>query len=243
MNEQDHELIERYLAGDMDPDTRAAFESRLEKEPELLHTLQTWRDVEETLRHSLAPDAQRDELKKTLHQLRPVITKQAPKVVRFNKSLIAIASLAAAVALILFFGPWDEDLYQQYGVREMVSPAERGTHADTLLAEAAHQFNHHHYEKAIVSLDKVLQQQPDNAYARYYRGLSYLENKQTAQARADLESIYNGESVFKYEGAFYVALSYLKEKNEEKCREWLGKIPEDAENYAKARELMEKLGK
>ncbi|WP_346316026.1 tetratricopeptide repeat protein [Chitinophaga sp. YIM B06452] len=241
MNELDHELIERYLSGDMDPATRAAFESRLEKEPELLHTLQTWRDVEETLRHSLAPDAQREELKKTLQQLRPVITKQPAKVVRFNKSLIAIASLAAAVALILYLGPWDEDVYQQYGVREMISPAERGTSADTLLAEAAYQFNHHHYEQAIATLSKVLQQQPDNAYALYYRGLSYLENKQLSQARADLGSIYNGESVFKYEGAFYVALSYLKEDNKDKCREWLGKIPEDAENYAKARELMEKL--
>ena len=66
MNELDHELIERYLSGEMDADTKAAFEGRLEKEPELLHTLQTWRDVEETLRHSLQPDAQRDELKKTL---------------------------------------------------------------------------------------------------------------------------------------------------------------------------------
>lgn len=241
MNEQDHELIERYLSGDMDAGTRSAFEGRLEKEPELLQTLQTWRDVQETLRHSLQPDPQRDELKKTLHSLRPVITKQPGKVVRFNRSLVAIASLAAAVALILYFSPWDKDLYQQYGAQEMISPAERSTGADTLLAEAAHQFNHHHYAQAIVTLDKVLAQQPDNAYAKYYRGLSYLENKQPALARPDLEAIYNGESVFKYEGAFYVALSYLKEKNEEKCIEWLKKIPADAENYHKAKELLEKL--
>ncbi|WP_162946459.1 tetratricopeptide repeat protein [Chitinophaga barathri] len=241
MNELDHELIERYLSGDMDPDTKAAFESRLETEPDLLHTLQTWRNVEATLRQTLQPDAQREELKKTLHELRPVITKQPAKVVRFNRSLLAIASLAAAVALILYLSPWEQDLYQQYGAKEMISPAERGTGTDTLLANAAHQFNHHHYAQAITTLDKVLADQPDNAYARYYRGLSYLENKQPAQARPDLEAIYNGESVFKYEGAFFMALSYLKEKNEDKCREWLEKIPEDADIYAKARELLEKL--
>ncbi len=241
MNELDHELIERYLAGDMDEATRTAFESRLEREPELMQTLRDWRDVQETLRHSLQPDTQRDELKKTLHSLRPVITKQPSKVVRFNRSLITVASLAAAVALILYFSPWEHDLYRQYGAKEMISPAERGTSADTLLAQAAEQFNHHHYDQAVVTLGKVLAQQPDNAYARYYRGLSYLQNKQPALARPDLEAIYNGESVFKYQGAFHVALSYLREKNKDKCREWLEKIPEDADNYAKARELLEKL--
>ena len=64
MNEQDHELIERYLSGDMDEAARAAFEGRLEREPELMQTLRDWRDVQETLRHSLQPDTDRDELKK-----------------------------------------------------------------------------------------------------------------------------------------------------------------------------------
>ena len=49
--------------------------------------------------------------------------------------------------------------------------------------------------------------------------------------------LYNDNSTFKYEAAFYMALSYLKEKNENKTREWLNKIPVDAAVHQKVKSL------
>ncbi len=56
-----------------------------------------------------------------------------------------------------------------------------------------------------------------------------------------LKSCSKGESAFKYEAAFYEALSFLKEKDNGTAKDWLEKIPADAPNYKKAQELMKKL--
>ena len=53
--------------------------------------------------------------------------------------------------------------------------------------------------------------------------------------------LYSRVSLFKYDAAFYMALSYLKEKNKPGCKEWLNKIPADAGPYSNAQELLKKL--
>ena len=60
-------------------------------------------------------------------------------------------------------------------------------------------------------------------------------------ARKELMIVYNGVSSFKYDAAFYLALSYLKEKNKADCKNWLNKIPADAGIYNKAQELLKKI--
>lgn len=240
MNDNDHELIERYLAGDMSPAAREAFEDRLRTEPALQEALERWVDVQRTLRQTLTPDPQREALEKTLQSNRSVFHARS-KVVRLQRFSIAVASVAAVVAVLLYVSPWRQDLTTRYAAQEMVYPAERGATPDTSLQQAVQQFNGRHYAAAIASLTRVLDRQPDDAYARLYRGLAYMENNQPALARADFEIIYNGPSLFKYDGAFYIAISYLKEKNEEQCRQWLLKIPADAEHYKRAQELLNEL--
>jgi cytochrome c-type biogenesis protein CcmH/NrfG len=237
MNDIDYELIEHYFSGEMTPEEKAAFESRRQADPEFREMVATWSDVRHTLRQSLQADPKRDELIQTLQSNRHVFQEKA-RVVSIRRLMAAAASVAVLIASVMYWSPWKKDLVDQYSIEEMISPAERGSSKDSLAAQAAVQFNHRHYKETIITLDKLLAEQPGDAYARYYRGLSYYENDQPAQARHDLEAIYNGESVFKYDGAFFIALSYLKEKNTEKCKEWLSLIPASAENYDKAQELL-----
>lgn len=237
MNDIDYELIEHYFSGRMTEEELAAFESRRQADPEFREMVATWSDVSNTLRQSLQADPQRDALVQTLQSNRSAF-KESAKVFSIRKLMAAAASVAVLIAALMYWSPWKKDLYSQYSIEEMISPAERGSVKDSLAQQAAEQFNQHHYKAAVVTLDKLLAAQPGDAYARYYRGLSYLEDGQTSKARPDLEVIYNGESVFKYDGAFFIALSYLKDKNTEKCKEWLLKIPESAENYDKAQELL-----
>lgn len=240
MNDIDYELIAHYFSGQMTEEELAAFESRRQADPEFREMVATWSDVSDTLRQSLQADPKRDELVETLQSNRYMF-KEKTKVVSIRRFMEAAASVAVLIATIMYWSPWKKDLYQQYAIEEMISPAERGSTKDSLAQQAAEQFNQRHYKQAIVTLDKLLAQQPGDAYSRYYRGLSYLEDGQPALARPDLEAIFNGESVFKYDGAFFIALSYLKEKNTEKCKEWLLKIPASAENYDKAQELLNDL--
>ncbi|WP_315822573.1 tetratricopeptide repeat protein [Paraflavitalea speifideaquila] len=123
----------------------------------------------------------------------------------------------------------------------MMAQVERGSHLDTVLLEATTAFNNREFNVAAVNLAEVLQYQPDNSFALFYFGVSLLQTNQTPAARAVFEKLFKGESAFKYEAAFYEALSYLKEKDEDNAKDWLEKIPADAPNYAKAQELMKKL--
>lgn len=240
MTDFDYDLIEHYFSGTMTPEELAAFESRRKADPGFRELVATWADVSNTLRQSLQADPKRDELVQTLQSNRYMF-KEKTKVVSIRRFMAAAASVAVLIATVMYWSPWKKDLYQQYAIEEMISPTERGSTKDSLAQQAAEQFNQRHYKEAIVTLDKLLVQQPGDAYSRYYRGLSYLESGLPAQARPDLEAIFNGESVFKYDGAFFIALSYLKEKNREKCKEWLLKIPASAENYDKAQELLDDL--
>ncbi|MFD2888640.1 tetratricopeptide repeat protein [Chitinophaga cymbidii] len=240
MNDIDYELIERYLSGDMSAEARAAFETRMLVEPALKDAVQHYAEVQDSLRQSLKDDPQREQLKQTLESNRHVF--REAKRIPLRRYYITAASIAAVIAVVLFWSPWQQDVYQQFGVQEMVSPAERGNASDSLLQSASAHFNHHRYEQAIDDLNKVIEHHPEDAFAIYYRGLAYLENKQSDYARADLEMIYNGESVFKYEAAFYIALSYFREDKKDQCRNWLEKIPAEAgDTHERAQRLAKEL--
>jgi hypothetical protein len=75
----------------------------------------------------------------------------------------------------------------------------------------------------------------------FYYGVSLLQTNRIGEAREIFNQLYAGQSAFKFEAAFYQALSFLKEDNKALCREWLQKIPADAPNYNKAQELLKKL--
>jgi hypothetical protein len=62
------------------------------------------------------------------------------------------------------------------------------------------------------------------------------------EARRDLGSVYRGGSLFTYEAAFYMALSYAQQKNNVAAKEWLDKIPAGAPGADKAAGLRRKLG-
>lgn len=233
MNDHDRELIDRYLSGEMSPEAQQAFDDRLRTEPALQEALQNRAAAQDALHGSEAPQPAMPN-NKGLFLARS-------KVVRLQRFSIAVASLAVVLALLLFLAPWKPDLTTKYAAQKMEHPTEQAEVTDSSLHHAIEQFNHRHYAAAITHLTAVLVQRPDDAYARLYRGVAYLENGRPALSRPDLEMVYNGTSSFKYEGAFYLALGYLKEKNKQKCREWLMKIPEDAVNYHRAQQLLAEL--
>ncbi len=67
-----------------------------------------------------------------------------------------------------------------------------------------------------------------NSFVSFYYGVSLLQTNSIAGARNIFDQLYAGQSAFKFEAAFYLALSYLKDDNKAQCKEWLKKIPADA---------------
>ncbi|UYQ91879.1 hypothetical protein MKQ68_17470 [Chitinophaga horti] len=242
MNAFDHELIDRYLRGELTGEVLREFKQRLATDANLRRAMDTQQQVEASLRYELHPDQQQRAFQQTLEENRSHITTPMRKHSRsVPKFVIAAAAIAAMVAGTLFLAPWEKDLYRQYSGITMTSPAERGQNDQADLVQAADLFNDKSYPAAITILGKALVSDSANAYARFYRGVALLESGQLPEARTDLQKIYEGNSLFKYDAAFYLALTYLKDDQPELCRQWLQKIPEDAANYEKAQHLLKDL--
>jgi tetratricopeptide (TPR) repeat protein len=253
------EDIARYVDGLMEAEERQAFEAALENDVLLQEQLAFHREVEAGLEEAFRKDEQREQLKGTMQQLRqeyfgdksgeafnaqtaPVSVTQPGKVVSFKKYVgVAIAVAAVLIIGVFVWNPFASNLYEKYADTQMVAQVERGSHVDTVLLEATTAFNNKEFNVAAVDLAEVIQLQPDNSYALFYFGVSLLQTDQLPMARAVFEKLFKGESAFKYEAAFYEALSFLKEKDKETAKDWLEKIPSDAPNYKKAQELMKKL--
>lgn len=242
MNALDHELIDLYLAGEMDGEALQQFEQRLSSEPSLRKALDTQRELIVSLRRDLYPDANQAAFLRTLEKHRHDIT-HIPhmKAQRVPGWVIAAASVAAIIAGTLFLSPWQKNLYKEFVSISMNAPVERGANERAELQEAAALFNDSEYAAAIPLLDRALAADSTDAYARFYRGVSLLEINKIKEARIDLKQIYEGNSLFKYDGAFYMALTYLKSDDKVQCRTWLNKIPADAANYQRAQHLLKAL--
>ncbi|RKD14464.1 hypothetical protein BCY91_08310 [Pelobium manganitolerans] len=236
--------IVNYVDGEMDSAERNTFEAQLLHNQELQKEVALYRNIKATLQSHVADNRADAQFKNHLASL----NKQY-----FNKQERASAKMrslpwnklwyvaAILVVGLLVWAPWNKNLYQQYSNTQMVSFAERGANDRSELQKATDAFNSGDFKKAKEILMPLLNNDQQNDVLRYYLGISQVETNEVKIGRINLSKVALGYSLLKYDATFYVALSYLKEKNESACKEWLHKIPSSASNYNKAQELLKKL--
>jgi tetratricopeptide (TPR) repeat protein len=237
--------IARYAEGDLPEGERQAFEQALADDASLKQQLDLYREVHSSLKQHFHKDEQDQQLHLTLQNMQkeffPASSTPA-KVVSINRTLRYAIGIAAIFIVTLFlWRPWQPGLFTKYADTQMVNQSERGENTDTLLQQAAIAFNKKEYSTASGLLERILQQKPDDSYAGFYYGVTLLQTNKRDSARSYFTKLFAGESVFKYEAAFYQALTYLDEGNKPTCIEWLQRIPADAGIYAKAEELLREL--
>ncbi|WEK35062.1 MAG: tetratricopeptide repeat protein [Candidatus Pseudobacter hemicellulosilyticus] len=244
MNQYSTEDVARYAEGLMEPGEQAAFEQALATDASLQEALDLYREVQQGLQQQWHPDAQEKALRATLKDLgqQYFTGKTGGRVVRMKNALRAAVAVAAVAILVVFvWHPWQKDLYTQYADASMITSVERGADSASLLQMATRAFNKRDYAGALPLLQQTLLQEANNSFVQYYYGIALLETGKTAEAQQIFTKLHEGNSVFKYEATFYMALSYLKNGDRSSCRSWLQQIPADASNYGKAKELLKKL--
>ena len=232
-----------YADGEMEASEIKAFESALSEDTELQSELKLYESVRGTLKSKLAPDKRDDEFKANLNQFRQQHfgvkdVKPTAKIISFNKLWYAAAILVVG---LLIWAPWNKNLYNQYADTEMISFAERGSNNHADLQSATDAFNDGKFEEAAKILAPVVKKDSSNDMLRYYLGVAQLENDSVTLGRENLAIVAANQSLLKYDATFYIALSYLKEKNKGECKVWLNKIPKNAANYDKTQELLNDL--
>lgn len=238
------EDIARYASGEMDAGEQAAFEAALQQNATLQQQLALHNEVQAALQQQFSADSQQQALQQTLQQLNQeyFTTPQANrKVISMKRMRLPVAAAAAAIIALVIWQPWQQDLYTRYAGTAMVVNVERGDNTDSLLTEATTAFNNSAFEKAAQLLQTITALQPDNSMALFYYAVSLTHTSRLKAARPVLQQVYNGTSAYKYDAVFYMALTYVQEKDKNTARAWLQKIPSDAAIYAKAKELLEDL--
>ncbi len=250
MKEFDHDMINRYLDGELNADEIKAFESQMQSDASLKNEVELYRDINETLKMKLYPGENEMALRNTLDAMRsPYFSKEIVsdqpkgKIIPFRRArwIAAAAAVFIGIVTLTIWSPWKKDLYQQYASIQMPAVVERGTPADSLLKQATENFNDKKFAAAVPLFEKILKNDPQNTFADYYYAIALLESGQTEKSRNELTQLSNGSSLFRDDAVFYMALSYLKEKDKNRCKLWLNKIPEDAGLYGRAQELLKKL--
>lgn len=231
--------VARYVEGDMDEAEIAEFETQLKGDAELQQNLKDYHDVHQSLKMKLANN---DEFKNTLQGFNKQYFGAEPKVVSFKPALKWLSGIAAILVIGLFiWAPWNANLYDTYADDSQMLVTERGAATLTDLDKAAALYNEKDYDGARTALGKLYIKQSSNAMIAYYYGMSLIKTNAIAEARKVLTVIYDGESVFKYEAAYSIALSYLKEDNKVDAKTWLQKIPSETTRYEQAKELIGKM--
>ncbi|WP_449438912.1 tetratricopeptide repeat protein [Pedobacter steynii] len=157
------------------------------------------------------------------------------------KSYIILGSVVVVLIISLFiWAPWSSGLYNKYAISKQMSVTERGESAG-VLTKAAELYNSGDYTAARKIMQTEYMSNPQDPLLSYYFSITLIKNSQEHEARTVLKKLYEGESAFKYDAAYYVALSYIKQDNKKEALIWLSKIPQGTPNYEKAKELSGKL--
>ncbi len=252
MNEEKLLVVARYLEGDMELQEKVAFEASVQADPELQGLIAEYENVHQTLKMKIAPTETDQEVRATLLALNKQYfavdevdstqnVKARPKTGTLKPYLKWMSVAAVLIIGLLVWAPWSAGLYEKYAISKEMSVVERGDGDKNNLEKAADFYNSGDFTSASGLLEKEYSISPENAMAAYYYGVSLIEISRLDKSRAVLTKVYDGASVFKYDAAYYIALSYIKEKNNQEAITWLKKIPEGTSNYDKAQELTQKL--
>lgn len=255
MNEEKLLIVARYLEGDMEVQEKESFEAELQSDKELQSLIAAYQNIHQTLKMKIAPAQEDRQVEATLAALNKQYfdggaatestgkknKTELAKVVPLSRYLKWLSIAAVLIIGLFVWAPWSADLYEKYAISKEMSVAERGAGQADALEKAAALYNTGDYAGARKLLEKEYQAKPEHSIAAYYYGITLIETGSYDEARAVLTMLYNGESVFKFDAAYYIGLSYVKQKNHQQAMDWLKKIPQGTSHYANARELTQKL--
>ncbi len=238
MKEQNYFDFENYLTNEMSNDEKVIFENKLLKDSDFNNNFQNYIETSAFLQNKFSIET--ESFKQNLKS----ISKDNLSINKIkNRKVISLKSkyFAIAASLILFFGIFyvyqiHTPSYIDYNQHENASFTERGTIINSLKA-AQSAFNAKKYREALPLFEIVLKEY-NKPEINYFYAICLIETENYVKAEDVLLSLKQGKSIYKNRATWYLALMRLKQKNNDDCKMFLKQIPVDAEDYAKAQELL-----
>jgi thioredoxin-like negative regulator of GroEL len=89
--------------------------------------------------------------------------------------------------------------------------------------------------------ESYIQENPNDPQVQLYYGIALLETNQIQKSRSVFQKIIQGESLWKEEAQWYLALLYLKTNQPEQVKTLLQQLSSDNRNYSNAKKLLNQL--
>jgi len=231
------ELIQDYLDQQLTAEDQIQFDELYQHDAHFQQEVASQQSLYAVLEKRL--NSKEEDLRASLQTARASLAQERGKVVSFKKWLIPIA--VAACLLIIGRLVFDSSTY--YELPAMQSEIVRGQEDPEALSyeNAVKAFNDDDYDQSATILKALITEHPDVLQYQYYYGLSLLGKKEFGSATDLLIPLAEGESVFRDDALYYLAIAYIELKQAPKAIECIQRISPDTHGYSKAQKLLKRL--
>lgn len=240
MQEELYIGFEKYLLNEMTAEEKSEFENKLQTDDNFREQFQIYKETTQFLELKFSKDAV--DFKQNLkvigsnHFGKPITKKS--KVISLQSKWFAVAAM-----LIVFMGVWYFNQsgnptfsdYNNYNEAHFIERSDTNQN----LVDAQTFFNAKEYKKASQSFAKI--EDLTNPELQLYYAISLIESDDYEKASVLLTNISQGNSVYKEEAIWYMALSSLKQRDYKTCKKQLELISQDSEKYNQAQKLLKEL--
>lgn len=240
MQEELYIAFENYLNNEMVLEEKSAFEKQLQNDKEMKKQFEIYKETTQFLEIKFSKDATdfKENLKSISENHFTDSTQKKIKVISLQSKWFAIAAM-----LVVFIGVWylnqgANPSYKDYNIHNDAQFVER-SEGNPDLKVAQDYFNTKDYQKASETFAKV--DNLTNPEIQLYYAISLIEIDNFSKAIILLENVSQGNSVYKEDALWYLALSSLKQKKYDACKKYLKQITQDSEKYKKAQSLLNDL--
>ncbi|MBF8149881.1 hypothetical protein ITJ86_08215 [Winogradskyella sp. F6397] len=247
MEEQDYLQFEAYLTGDLSQDDLLVFNERLQSDAQFKKAFEVYKDMSAHLEHEIMNEQEISDFKANLDVISNKhfnTTENSDNTIETSqKSSFYKYAMAASVVILLgffIFNQFGKPKYEDYNTFDPISLTVRSSE-DANFSTAEQSFNAQNYEDAIKAFNTILENDFSNLEIQLYKSMALVETDQFQEADMLLNKLTNGNTAYRNKAKWILALSYLKQDKTAASIKVLQTIPEDAEDYTSAQDLLDKL--
>ena len=240
MQEELYIGFEKYLLNEMTAEEQSDFENKLQTDDNFSQQFQIYKETTQFLELKFSKEAV--DFKENLHAIgsnhfgKPITKKS--KVISLQSKWFAVAAMLVVFMGVWYFNQSGNPTFSDYNNYNEAHFIERSD-TNQNLVDAQTFFNAKDYKKASQSFAKI--EDLTNPELQLYYAISLIESDDYEKASVLLINISQGNSVYKEEAIWYLALSSLKQKDYKTCKKHLEEISQDSEKYNQAQKLLKEL--
>ncbi|MCA5006432.1 tetratricopeptide repeat protein [Sphingobacterium bovistauri] len=229
--------IQDYIEGHLEGQDLIEFENHLNQDIEFRNLVKLQKEVHGILNKRLTSGE--SDLRESLFLAENKMKYRKKGIFQRLQPLMAVASAACLLfaGYLFLFSPSD-NLYE---LPSMQSEIVRGQESNEQYEEAVQLYNKQSYAESRAILNILIEKEPDVIQYQYYVGLSYLGEQKWLEASEKLTTIAEGQSIFKDEAKYYLAVSLDKQGKTSDAIALLKMIPSQGDLGKKAEKLLKKM--